>query len=177
MIKWLISLLFIPGVLFAEEQSEEFLMGSLTYHYFNFNNADSAFKNKVSSNGALIANPMASYKKVVFDGENEYYSFMFFGGENSIGEGMGGTAFSMGLGNREVRFGIIGGAYLQNIQKFADRGLTSFSVPVSDQLGLAPVVGWELSFNFDLSPSSYLTIYNVFTPILYTSALGIGWRL
>lgn len=176
MIKWLATLLFIPGVLFAENNSEEFLMGSLTYHFFNFGSGEK-FSNKLDSNGTLITNPLLGYRNVIFDEPNNYYSWTIFGGQNSIGQPMGGGAFSMGVGNRSGRFGLVAGGYLQDNTKFYDRGLTVLNVPIGDHLAIAPVVGWELALNFDLSPRCYWTFYNLLTPALYTSALGIGWRL
>lgn len=175
MIKLLLPFLFLPIAGLAQS-SDEILMGSLTYHFFS--DVSDRFDNKLDSNGTWIANPMAAFRRINYDNEHSFWSWTLFAGENSIGEGMGGGVLSMGIGNNKRRLGIVGGAYLQDPTKFADRGIMTFgNVSINRNVALVPAVGWELAFNWDLTKRTYITFYNLLTPAFYTNSLGIGWRI
>jgi hypothetical protein len=173
---WLLPLLLMSSVVWAEED-KEILIGSLTYHFYMVDGQGSNFANKLDPNGNWIANPLLGYRETKFVDADSYYSFMGFGGQNSIGQPMAGGAASMGIGDKNLRMGLIAGGYFEDNTKFYNVGLNDLSVPVAAHLGLTPIIGWELAINFDLSSRTYITIYNVLTPALYTSAVGIGWRL
>lgn len=175
MIKLLLPFLFLPIAGFAQS-SQEILAGSLTYHFFS--DVSEKFSNKLDDNGTWIANPMLAYRGINYDNDHSFWSWTVFGGENSIGEGMGGAVFSMGIGNDKRRLGIVGGAYLQDNTKFFDKGIVALgNIPVGSHLAVVPAVGWELAFNWDLSKRTYITSYNLLTPAFYTNAIGIGWRI
>ncbi len=173
MFKWVLPIL-LP--IFCYADSQELLVGSLTYHYFSVGTG-SAFANKLDDNGTFIVNPMLGYRNVIFDGPNDYYSWTIFGGENSIGDGMGGGTVSAGVGDKTLRLGFLAGAYLEDNTRFYDKGIMSYDAPVSSHLGFAPIVGLEVVYNIDLTPRTYFTINNIIAPWLYTASVGIGWRL
>lgn len=180
MLSKLIVLLLGTIVLFSStvhaQQSDEVLAGALTQHFTNFGGVSSRFSNKISADGTLIANPMLGWRIVDTQGL-VYTSSMIFGGENSIGEMMGGVAISGGVKVDYVRIGLVGGGYLQDDQKFRDRDITPFSVPVGNRLGIAPVAGVEISIDMPIDSRTYVTVYTVITPILSTTTIGFGWSL
>lgn len=176
MIKYLLALFLITPAALADEESSEILMGSLTTHWFTFG-ASEHFSNKLTDSGNLIFNPMIGYRRVIFDSPNSYHSWLIFGGENSIGEAMEGGAASVGIGDKYLRIGMIAGTYLQDEQKFYDRGIQTIGVQVHDTMVLTPIIGLEVVYNIDLSPRTYFTINSLLAPTLYTAAVGIGWRL
>lgn len=164
----------LSGTVHAEE-SNEVLVGSLTQHFTNFGGVSEKFNNKVSADGTLIANPMVAWRIIQYEGLI-YTSSALFGGENSIGELMGGVAASTGFRVDHVRLGLAVGGYLQNEQKFRDRDISDISVPIGSTLGFAPIAGVEVSIDIPIEKSVYGTIYTLITPILSTTTLGIGWN-
>lgn len=179
MSKWIILLcstyVLLSSTVHAQE-SNEVLAGSLTQHFTNFGGVSSKFNNKISADGTLIANPMLGWRIVKTEGL-VYTSSTVFGGENSIGELMGGVSASAGVKVDHARIGLVAGGYLQDDQKFRDRDIAPFSVPIGNRLGLAPVAGVELSLDIPLEHETYLTVYTVISPILSTTTIGFGWNL
>lgn len=164
----------LSGTVHADQN--EVLFGALTQHFTNFGGVSNKFDNKVSRDGTLIANPMVGWR-IIQDEGLVYTSSTLFGGENSIGEFMGGVAASTGIIVDHLRLGVAAGGYVQDDQKFRDRGITPFSVPLGGQFGLAPVVGVELQIRVPIERSLYLTSYTLVTPILSTTTIGFGWDL
>lgn len=175
----LIILLLSMIVLFSSiaiADQNEVMLGALTQHFTNFNGVSSRFDNKVSKDGTLIANPMAAWR-IVQDQGLVYTSSAVFGGENSIGELMGGAAASTGVIVDHLRLGVAIGGYFQDNQKFRDRDIAPFGLNLGDRLGLCPIAGVELSIDVPLDHDTYLTIYTLITPILSTTTVGFGWTL
>ena len=157
------------------EESNEYLFGSLTQHFINFDGVSEKYDNKVSADGTLIANPIAAYRLIKTEGVS-YDSTTYFAGQNSVGELMGGAMFNTGYNVGCMRLGALAGAYVQDNKKFTDRGLVVFSMPI-DRYGIVPVVGVEVSFIGRLNKRTYVTLVNIITPILATSTVGIGFDL
>ena len=160
----------------AAQESNEVLAGALTQHFTNFGGVSRKFDNKISADGTLIANPMLGWRIVKTEGL-VYTSSTLFGGENSIGEMMGGVAFSGGVKVDHLRIGLVGGGYLQDDQKFRDRDIHPFSVSLGDRMGLAPIAGVELSIDVPLEHETYMTVYTIISPVLSTTTVGFGWNL
>lgn len=169
------TIILLSGTVRAE-QSDEVLVGALTQHFTNFGGVSDKFDNKVSKDGTLIANPMAAWRIIDYDGIT-YTSSAFFAGENSIGELMGGVGASAGIRANKVRIGLAVGGYLQDDKKFLDRGVQPFSLPTGSRIGIAPLFGVELSIDVPIEKSVYMTVYTLITPILSTTTIGIGWTL
>jgi len=171
----LLPLLFVLPIFAQAQNSNELLVGSLTYHLYGMESSE--FANKLNPSGDFIANPMIGFRQTTFDATNSYESWAAFGGENSIGDGMLGAAMSAGIGDKTLRLGLIAGTYLQNNSQFYDKGLTMVGAPVSSTMELTPLLGFEFVYNIDLTPRTYFTINQILSPWLYTAAVGIGWRL
>lgn len=157
-------------------EQNEVQLGALTQHFTNFDGVSSRFSNKVSRDGTLIANPMGAWRIIKTEGLI-YTSSAVFGGENSVGELMGGVAASTGVIVDHLKLGVAAGGYLQDNQKFRDRGITPFGLNLGDRLGLCPIAGVELSIDVPLDHDTYMTIYTLVTPILSTTTVGFGWTL
>lgn len=171
----LLLLTFLLPILARAQNSNELLMGSLTYHLYGLESSN--FQNKLNPSGDFIANPMIGFRKVYFDDINSYWSWATFGGENSIGDGMLGGAMSVGIGDGNIRLGLIAGTYLQNNRQFNDKGLAAIGIQINDTMELTPIVGLEFVYNINLTKRTYFTINQILCPWLYTASIGIGWRL
>jgi hypothetical protein len=139
--------------------------------------ASKAFAHKVSNDGTLIANPLGAYRLIKNEDGGWYESRGLFGGENSIGEAMVGGMASQGFEFSHMRLGIAAGGYFQDNQKFRDRNVEPFSINLGSRYGLTPLLGVEFQINMPISGSTYLTIYNLVTPILTNTTIGLGWSL
>ncbi len=157
----------------AEDRATEVLGGALTQHFTDFGGVSRVFDNKVSKDGTLIANPMIAYREVEYTGLG-YSSRAAFGGQNSIGELMGGAAFSVGVKVDYVRIGLVAGGYLQDDKKFRDRNVQPFTIPLG-RYGLAPLAGVEFQTDLPITHNKYLTLYTIVTPVLATAVIGFGW--
>lgn len=154
----------------------EILGGSLTQHIINPDGASSEFAHKVSSDGTLIANPLGAYRLIKTEEDGWYESRGYFAGENSIGEAMGGAMASQGFEYSHMRLGVVVGGYMQDEQKFHDRGLQPFAMELG-RVGVVPILGLEFQINLPIASKTYLTIYNVITPVLTNTTIGVGWSL
>jgi hypothetical protein len=147
-----------------------FLAGSITYHFLDYANTNEQFSNKIGYGGSLIANPLFAYRQTEYEENETYSALMLFGGENSIGNPMGGAALSIGLHDESWKVGFIAGSYLQNDQQFADKNIDNLDVHLGNVVGLAVIIGMEFLYNI---PGTSLFLYDVITPTLTTLSLGM----
>lgn len=174
--KYLVLTILLSGSALAETKSNEFLAGSLTYHFFTTQKVTNKFNNKVTSDGSIISNPMLAFRQTEVK-DSEYTAMTYFGGENSIGEAMGGAFISGGTVYGHFKAGMIFGAYAQNYHKFVDRDIVTPSTPFFLDIGFLPVVGIETSLDVNFSKNTYGILYTVVAPMFITSAIGIGIHL
>lgn len=173
--RWLALLLLICSAAYADESHLELVGGSITYHLST--NPDSIHNaHKISSDGALIANPLIGLRYVHED-LFLYYSVTVFGGENSPGYPMYGAMGSIGITLSNIYLGGIAGGYLQNTAQFLQSHQIPFKLFTIGNSDFVPLLGVELSYRFDLSDNVYLKLNNIFTPVLFNSTFSIGLRL
>ncbi len=169
-------MLMLSSAKVGATESREFILGSMTYHFTNFDSVSEKFDNKISKDGTLIANPMGGYR--LLSAENgEYTSKVAFAGENSIGELMVGGGGSMGLISGSWAFGAFAGGYVQDHKKFTDRGISPFGLPLFGRFGMIPLIALEISYEKRLTEKTYVKAYTLITPALSSSMLGIGFDL
>jgi hypothetical protein len=155
--------------------SIEFLAGGLTYHVID-SGSSSYNANKVSSDGRLISNPEFG---IVLTQQFSYLyqSGAVFGGQNPVGQPMGGALYQFGYAIDNLQIGAAAGAYLQDDNAFRNAGVEPFRMFEVGSIGVVPVLGLALNYNIPLSEKTYLKINNVITPIITNSSLSFGVKL
>lgn len=171
-----INLILFLSINAQARQSYEAMAGALTQHFIVPDGASKQFDNRVSEDGSLIANPMLAVRSLEL-GDYGYTSKSIFAGQNSIGELMGGIGASTGLRIGRLRSGLAIGGYLQDDQKFRDRGIQPFSLWTGTKIGITPIFGVEFSIDQKLTDHSRASIYTLVTPAMSVSLIGIGWDI
>lgn len=146
----------------------ELLIGGITAHFTNNDQADREFPNKLNKSGEVIANATIAIREVR-NQEHTYATYGGFMGQNSIGQPMGGLLASAGILDGQDRYGMAAGGYVQNDNKFRERGIEPFTIAERNEMGLVPIVGIEWTHAYK----------NFLTNVLVTPILGnvsIGWR-
>lgn len=162
----MILLLILFGTSYADHT--ELLVGGITAHFTNYDQADRNFDNKLNRSGEVIANGVISVREVRVH-DDHYATYGAFTGQNSIGQPMVGLLTSAGIVDGQNRYGLAAGGYAQNDNKFRERNITPFTISESQGIGLVPVVGIEWTHTYK----------NFLTNVLVTPILGnvsIGWR-
>ena len=163
--KYIIFILLLSTYSWAN--SIEFLTGGITYHLFNDPSVSQNYVTKLSGDGALIYNPLYGIRYTV-DDKMFYNSYSFFGGENSIGQNMGGGLYSFGVLDSNVQLGFALGAYLQNGELFNQQ------VDTFTNGNIIPLYGFEFNYKVDLGNKCFIKLNNLLTPLLYNATIGIG---
>lgn len=166
LIFWLIVL---APVMSHAKNYDEVLVGGLTYHLYG-GQGQTQFSNKLTSDGALIANPLAAYRQVIKDDEGFYKAETVFAGANSLAEPMFGYAYSGGASWGTGRVGLLAGLYLQDNSKYLDKGMIPPMLIPHGCWGPVPVVGIEVVNDV----SSSVFVDTLITPIFLN--LSFGYR-
>lgn len=146
----------------------EIAVGSLTYHFINPENASEAFKMQLSSDGALIINPVVGLRILSSPRAQNYRAHTAFVGLNSIGRPMAGYMASTGAETIYGRFGIVMGGYMQDNRQFLAYNIQPYTTGTYKGFGLVPIGGLE-----------YSTIGKIFMHLLLTpavSCVNMGYR-
>lgn len=163
----ILSLLFL--FINNTHADNEFIVGGVTAHFTNIDQVDRQFTNKLNASGEVILNPTMAVRHYDYD-DGVYVSKGAFIGGNSIGQPMAGVIFSGGGMLHEDRAGLAAGMYVQDNNKFRDRGVEPVSYAEARGMGFVPLVGVEY-----IHACSRNTLLNVLiTPIL--GNIGLGWR-
>lgn len=147
----------------------ELAVGALTYHLINPQNASTAFKTRLSPDGALIANPIIGFRIVTRPRFSTYHAHTPFLGLNSLGRPMAGYVASAGSDTAYGRFGLVMGGYMQDNRQFYAHDIQPPSWIQSGGFGLVVLGGLE-----------YYTTGKKFLHLLLTPALtcaSIGYKL
>lgn len=162
----LILTLLFP-FLASASPSHEVLAGGLTYHLYG-GQGQKQFSNKITTDGALISNPLWAYRQAVVDNEGFYVSETVFTGVNSLAEPLLGYAYSSGGTWSSGRVGLLAGAYLQDNSKYLDKGLIPPMIIPHDGWGPVPVIGVEIV------KSVYESVFinTLISPVLLNFSLG-----
>lgn len=145
--KWL-ALLLCP---LAANAKLQWQVGALTYHLDN--SGYSQFANKIGN--GLIANPIIGISNCYI------MCGSVFTGANSVGRPLMGITVSPATAKQflQVDYKFVGGAYIDENQPFADRGLVRYATLPVGELSITPIVGLELSIkplNLLLTPALVL---------------------
>lgn len=132
----------------------EFEYNLLTSHYFEGCELANQFENKVADCGKMISNPILGIKNSL----NGTRAFM---GANSVNGPMIGMS-------KTFTTGIVMGLYLQDISSFERKNVIPFTVAKSGDVGLTPIIGYELEYS-----SHHFKVFTIVTPILLTLGIGI----
>jgi hypothetical protein len=153
----------------------EIVFGSYTYHYMGRDGVSKAFKNKVSSDGKLIANPTigASYRRYK---SNLFHADTFVFLKDSIGSDAFGYLRSFGGKNKDNwHAGIIGGSYLINKKRWEEAGYKPpLRIRVNSVYTLIPVIGLQISKRFELPNDHFISFNNIFTLYVTNHTFSIG---
>lgn len=167
-------LLFFPIFCFADIQSNELVLGSLTYHLLDGPPASYKYQNPVSPDGRLIDNFLIGYSHIEENKDREYFSYTIFTGENSLAKPIGGFKISSGKTDGRLYIGIAVGAYFQNNRDFTDQGLGDV-LPVDwHSTGMVPILGLEINYILFHIGDTYIKLNNVITPVLTNNTFSIG---
>ena len=152
----------------------EIVSGNITEHYMG-DVVAKHYANQIGDNGKLINNPMFGLRYTL-ETENQYWSAMGFGGQNSVGFGMAGLTISAGTQTRHFRLGVIGGAYIQNNDYVRWSGVNpDYTLEPIAGIGIAPVLGIEANARVFLSDDVFAGVNAIITPVLATAFVNIGW--
>lgn len=147
----------------------ELVTGSYTYHYIGDKSAARHYDNKASNDGNLIANPLLGLK-LTDTYEDEYTSATIFGGENSLGNPMGGLLFSVGnVINTNFRIGLAFGGYFQDQDEFDKLQITN-PANIGDFM---PVAGMEANFRINFN-DWFIGQNNIISIGIINHTLSIG---
>lgn len=159
------------GLAAVKQRSETVVVyGAATYHLIGTHRSDTEyFRNRWSKDGRLIGSPVHAIEHYWFDSEG-YSSWKVFGGQNSVGAGIGGAAMSTGFNGDKSRLGMVLGLYSTDLSMLARE--TGKNVP-----------GWAISRNFLIQPlfgpewmyGRAVKIHLVITPALAMSYLSFGF--
>jgi|ERR1035437_440174 hypothetical protein len=173
--KYLLFLLLFPIFCFADIQSNELVLGSLTYHLIDGPPISNKFQNQVSPDGRLIDNFLIGFSHIDENNEHEYFSYTLFTGENSLAKPIGGFKLSTGKTDGGLYIGIVTGAYFQNNRDFTDQDINGVLTSVDwHSTGLVPIVGMEINYVLFHIGDIYLKLNNILTPVLTNHTFSIG---
>ena len=153
-------------------ESYELVGGGLTYHIMVPIRSRN-FSNKVSEDGRLIDNPIIGIQRVV-ESRDYYTSLGAFTGANSVGDTILGMKYSTGARIEHWYLGIVLGAYEQPTHTFYDRNIVPFQLAKIGDVGIVPVVGWEVNYRINLSRSYYLKLNNIVSPMITNTTISVG---
>lgn len=152
----------------ATADDNELLLGGVTVHLSNPSGLGKAYKGKLTPYGEAIANPLIGLRRVNYH-RKAYYSYGGFAGLNSVGCPITGGLLSLGFNYGPARFGAVHGLYIQDNNKFRERGIEPLSIQENRGTGYVPIIGWEYVHLL----SRDVRINLLLTPILSNVSLGI----
>ncbi len=153
--------------------SFELIGGGLTYHFVDYGSAKN-FSHKISPEGKLIGNLVYGFGITIYGSKNKnYYALRGFQGENSIAKPINGAIATFGTHSRNVEFGVVWGAYVQNEYDFRGTGVVPYSVGQGSN-SIVPIIGVELNFKIFLKGALFTKFINVVTPIITNHSLSLG---
>ena len=173
--KYLLLILLLSSISYADNTSVELIGGSITYHVMD-DGASSHYVTKWSPDGRLIFNQLYGVKLLVKDNDS-YSSMTYFGGNNSIGSPIYGGIVSYGVILKDFNVGLAIGGYMQDDNAFRSVGVEPYRLTEIGSSGLVPVVGVEINYKVDLSDTMYLKLNNLLSPVITNTSLSLGFNL
>lgn len=172
---WYIGLysILLMSVL-AHADSEQLILGGVTYHVINQENEARKFSNKLSNDGTLILTPTIGYSKTKDLPYDEYASQTLFLVLDSVGQPASGGLFQWGYVLGRWRLGLVLGAYAQNDWEFHHRGIAPFECLELGNIGLVPVGGGAINYRVPLRGKSFFEFNNIITPVITSHVVSIG---
>jgi hypothetical protein len=171
------------GLFRGQSTSLELVGGSVNYQLQN--DGTSAYNvNKWSSDGRLSFQDSLGLRLVAED-RFVYNAVEFYGGNNTIGQPMGGLIESSGFkinwtgpkwakGTTTYVGWAIGG-YLQNDNSYrGTTGQTPTELTAFGGEGLVPILGLELDYKVPISRAMYLKLNNTIQPTNINTSLAFG---
>ena len=153
---------------------------SVSGHLFiiSENEVTSKFKNKITSSGAFVYNPVIQFSKSkIEDKHYKKHTFLFF--VDCVGEPSLGYAYSLGKKFERGQFGFVLGGYFLNRKEW-DQVVTreqAHYFVVSESLGLTPLLGLELNFRaFQISQQLDLNFNNFLSLVFVSHSLSLSYR-
>ncbi len=174
------------GSLLNQGVSLEVEGGGLNYQLEN-NGTSSYNTHKWSPDGRLNYSGLLGVRLVMED-HLFYNSLMLYGGNNGIGQPVGGLVQSSGF--KIERMGYIGngnhpgtlyvgwaiGGYLQNDNSYkATTGQYPNELTAFGSEGLVPILGLELDYKVPISDSVYIKLDDIIQPSNINTALSLGY--
>ncbi len=166
-----LCVLLLSSTLALAEDTDELILGSLTYHLIGGGSEE--FSNKLSQDGRLIDNFLIGYQFTETH-LNLYDSLAIFGGDNSVGKPIGGFKFSTGVTDKTWYLGPVIGGYVQNNIYFERVGLQPLDFGPANGVALVPIIGVELNYRINLNKKYFIKFNNILTPALTNLTLSAG---
>lgn len=158
--------LLIPKTVTAETR---FVTGAATMHLVGTHARETEhFKNKWSKDGRLIGSPILAVERY-WPHDGGYASSKFFGGLNSVGQGLGGAAVSAGMEGRHSRLGMVVGLYSTDLRVLMDREINPPGLPLKRNWLIQPIFGPEFSYG------SAVKWHVILTPALAMSYFSVSF--
>lgn len=174
------NLLFTAIILMSYLKTEatpiehEVVIGSLTYHFFDFKSSSHQFENKVSSDGMLISNPMIGYLNHNLKDYSNIKTHAFLVFEDSIGSPAGGYFKA----NSKRYFGLLDvgffyGGYLVNNKEWEKKRVDlPINIEFAGDASIIPIFGLRFSQEMKIDQTLSLRLNATVSPSLITLTLG-----
>lgn len=167
----LLILIALKTCQYREAHADQVLVGGLTFHTINADSISHMYKGCIVKPCALIYNPMVGYRFEQRDSD-WYLAHTPFVGGNSIHQPMAGYMLSFGGILDNHRLGLAQGLYIQDDNKFKQKGIIPFSInPGKGSVGVVPILGLE--YQYWMSKNVFTNV--VASPIIMNATIGINF--
>lgn len=165
----------------SEDDFKQFQFGlSASGHLFVLSESEvtSKFKNKITSSGSFVYNPMIQFSKTRTNAKHyKKHTTLFF--MDCLGKPSLGYAYSLGRMFERGQFGFVFGGYLLNRLEW-DKVVTrkqAHYFSVTDSLGFSPLLGLELNLKaLQISEKVDLNFNNFLSLVFVSHSLSLSYR-
>jgi hypothetical protein len=162
----LILLLLLLGA--TKANADQVAIGLVTIHHTNPNQIDRKFSGCLHASCEAIYNPVLAYR-MIEKTKRTYDAYTLLAGVNSIHEPIVGAYYAGGIRRSGYNLGVAMGVYMQNNEKFLQRGIIPFSAGKTGPLGIVPIIGVEHQYRL----TKKLFINTLITPVITNVGLGL----